>query len=1010
MPIDYKTPSVFVSSTAEDLEDFRAAVKETLIGNDCFPVMFECWEGADNPPLRECLARIDGCDLLLAVVAQRHGWTPADQKGGEGKSITRLECERAFTKGIDIIPFLADEAAVWPVENSEDYRLTVAAQQGNMDGIADLAKQVQHNKAAIAAFKAWLSEGRQRRLFRTPDELRLEITKALNRWRRDHPEFQPTHAVAGFDRMAYRDWLRRRCESVELLGLDQRDAHNVRLQHVYVPAVVTWNDPPPAELQARGSSRFEDDATERTSIDLPLIRRLGYQSLYVAGAPGAGKSTFCRWLALVTVNGSVPQHPIPAPEERKEVLLPELQGRISVLCYLRDLNDHRDLLRGSGHWTRKAFEDAFADWLDRTQPGGLNGASWRALIDSGECLMILDGVDELQTLYTEGGQSHLPRANVLSGLADALPYWLQQKNRVLLTSRPYGLSSADRQRLDIATAELQALDTPLQHTFIRRWFAAVDPPRAEEKSEGLIEHLETRDDLRELRESPMLLTALCVKYDEGRRLPRDIHILYHSVINQVLHGRYHDTTEQQAVRRRLAAVALGMHTGEAMRQVRSTPEAAVAYLELERILAAYAGKEPASEGGASNATEKREALISRSGLLLPRGEERAGFYHLSFQEYLAAERLEVLRTDLSSCLREHAATAEWRRTLMFLFCAVADTRPQSALDAVRDVLLPELDLDALQQDPNPVLLLLDCLEIAHARRWTIKAFTEPLWTACQQSLGSDLPAETRNLLWLAAGKLGIDQRRGVGLDANGLPDIAWRPVVAGSVTLEDDAGQMDVAACSIATYPVTNSQFQAFIDAQDGYRNLDWWEAEWLAAGWVDPETPRSSHWTEPNAPRESVSWHEAVAFCGWLDHRWREQGQLDAGQQLRLPTEWEWQQAATGGESDRTYPWGPIWEPERLNAEQNIGRTTAAGVYPGGQSPGGALDMSGNVWEWCLNKYDKADEVTVGGEGRRVLRGGSWVGSQVGCRAAVRGWSDPLNRHDSIGFRLCLSSPIKDR
>ena len=57
-------------------------------------------------------------------------------------------------------------------------------------------------------------------------------------------------------------------------------------------------------------------------------------------------------------------------------------------------------------------------------------------------------------------------------------------------------------------------------------------------------------------------------------------VLYHSVINQVLHGRYHDTVDQQAARRRLAAVALGMHTGDAIGQARTSPEAAVSYREL----------------------------------------------------------------------------------------------------------------------------------------------------------------------------------------------------------------------------------------------------------------------------------------------------------------------------------------------------------------------------------------------------------------------------------------------
>lgn len=85
----------------------------------------------------------------------------------------------------------------------------------------------------------------------------------------------------------------------------------------------------------------------------------------------------------------------------------------------------------------------------------------------------------------------------------------------MLTSRPYGLDDADRHSLNLPQAELGELPQPLQETFIRRWYAAADPPRAEEKASGLIAHLGGRPDLAELRANPMLLTALCVKYDEG---------------------------------------------------------------------------------------------------------------------------------------------------------------------------------------------------------------------------------------------------------------------------------------------------------------------------------------------------------------------------------------------------------------------------------------------------------------------------------------------------------------
>jgi formylglycine-generating enzyme required for sulfatase activity len=164
-------------------------------------------------------------------------------------------------------------------------------------------------------------------------------------------------------------------------------------------------------------------------------------------------------------------------------------------------------------------------------------------------------------------------------------------------------------------------------------------------------------------------------------------------------------------------------------------------------------------------------------------------------------------------------------------------------------------------------------------------------------------------------------------------------------------------------------------------------------------EEPR---WPEPNRPRETVSWYEAVAFCRWLSRR--------LGCDVRLPTEYEWQQAATDGDPGNTYPWGPVWDARRCNtSESGLNRTIAAGLYPSGASARGVFDLSGNLWEWCLNKRGRPEETAIDDSGEsRVLRGGSWFNFQEDARADSRSDSLPFDRNDNYGFRVVCSSPIR--
>jgi len=240
-----------------------------------------------------------------------------------------------------------------------------------------------------------------------------------------------------------------------------------------------------------------------------------------------------------------------------------------------------------------------------------------------------------------------------------------------------------------------------------------------------------------------------------------------------------------------------------------------------------------------------------------------------------------------------------------------------------------------------------------------------------------------------------DPRSGVGVDAQGLPKLIWLKVPGGTIELEGDAGTFFVEPFFIGQYPVIWVEYRSFLQADDGYRDERWWEH--LVAR---PEQSGPQFRRKDNHPADNLSWYDAMAYCRWLSAR--------LGHDIRLPTEWEWQQAATGGDPSRKYPWPGDWEPACANTyESGLGRTTAVGLYPDGASPVGALDMAGNVWEWCLNEYERPGNTRPSGDARRVVRGGSWNFDLDYARAAYRYYRDPDDRRYSLGLRVVCSSPI---
>lgn len=253
-------------------------------------------------------------------------------------------------------------------------------------------------------------------------------------------------------------------------------------------------------------------------------------------------------------------------------------------------------------------------------------------------------------------------------------------------------------------------------------------------------------------------------------------------------------------------------------------------------------------------------------------------------------------------------------------------------------------------------------------------------------------------LWIA--HLG-DPRSGVGVDDHGVPSISWKSIDRGTVVI---AGrEVDVLPFQIARYPITNRQFQAFIDASDGWKLDRWWDG--LVNDRNSAQRTARDAWFDScsSAPRESVTWIQAVAFTRWLSAKLFDN--LPTGHVIRLPTEWEWKWAASGPQNF-LYSYGNHFDSTKANtSDQKFNRTSAVGILPNSSSPFGVDEMSGNVWEWCLNSYRDPFAEDENPDDQRTLKGGAWFSPKDTSTNEHRFKCDVDDWYFYIGFRICLAA-----
>ncbi|MGZ4473746.1 MAG: ergothioneine biosynthesis protein EgtB [Nocardioidaceae bacterium] len=417
--------------------------------------------------------------------------------------------------------------------------------------------------------------------------------------------------------------------------------------------------------------------------------------------------------------------------------------------------------------------------------------------------------------------------------------------------------------------------------------------------------------------------------------------------------------------------------------------------ELERV-------RDRSFGLTTTVLDERELLAQHSRLMSPLVWDLAHVGNYEEQWLLrAAAGAEAMRPEIDSIYDAFEHPRATRPTLPML-------RPDEAGDYIGLVRRKVLDaLSSLRLDPGRALLdggfvFGMVLQHEHQHDETMLATHQLRRGEPVLPLGDALPAP-------AALLTATEVRVPAGRFVMGTSEDPW------AYDNERPAHEVDLPAYFIDTTPVSNRAYRGFVE-DGGYDD----ERFWSAAGWrwrCESGKRAPAFWfreddtwlrrrfarVEPLPDDEAVQhvcFHEAEAYARWAGRR--------------LPTEAEWEKAASWDAETRTkrrFPWG---DAAPTAAVANVGQTryrpTAAGSFPDGASPYGVLQMIGDVWEWTSTTfhgypgfrsfpYKEYSEVFFD-DGYKVLRGGCWATDPLAVRTTFRNWDHPIRRQIFSGFR----------
>ncbi len=715
----------------------------------------------------------------------------------------------------------------------------------------------------------------------------------------------------------YKVWIIFQCKDMDITKLAETSAViQVRLPEIYIPLY---------------ANPLKGPAEKKEPVDIEDII-VESRFLIIEGRAGSGKTTLAKHFTYMLMQ---------TPGWKG------LDGYLPVLVFLKDLKGFdTDGLNANSETAEKLLNY----WAEKTD-SFLTIDIIRGFCEAGKAIFFLDGIDEIDEALRE--------LVTVSFNAVKIKY---ENCKIILSGRPHGVNEVARKYFG-QPVEILSLLMHQVEAFIQNWFKAIYASKEigfNKTALDMIGEVKSHPSIHELIDSPLMLTAVCLLYNDNKQLPGQRSELYDRFVTNLLHKRF--PQEAQKVRSFLMILALHMHK----KRLRT--------IDLFEAIPFLADKYKSEEGEQQQEYKERLVEIFKTiepncGLLKA---EKAGYayVHLTFQEFLTANALVACTVESYFDTIRELWDDDWYREVVQLYIGyLSINNPAMANNIIQKILEEKVG----KPFGRSLLAIRSIIDIHQEKR--VDAVTQLSIKQLQEIIGSDVSPKINAEAGELLGRLG---------DGRDLEKFIYIPdgkyqTVTGPVTLRNFA---------MTKYPVTNRWYRKFLQ-DGGYKKSEFWSRKgqrWLEAEKADcPKYWFDYQWNCDNYPVVGVSWYEADAFCRWLTQK-RQDGFI-----YRLPYEKEWEAAAAGKER-RKYPWGEKCNNTECNTiETEIERTSAVGIFKTGNTPEGLSDMAGNVWEWT--KTSEAPEAYA-------FRGGSWAIDEDEARCAAGFNVHPNERFPYVGFR----------